>query len=216
MRFQAVIFDLDGTLVDSLADLGDSMNLVLGQLGLPAHEPDAYRYFVGEGLRVMATRALPEAARTEEMIERCTAMLIDAYLQRLVVHTRPYEGIPQLLDGLLTSGLKLAVLSNKMEGPTKKITAALLSDWPFALVVGSRPAVPKKPDPTAALAIADRLGLPPAAFLYLGDTAIDMQTAVAAGMFGVGVLWGFRPAEELIRGGAKILLSHPTHLLAFL
>ncbi len=216
MKFKAALFDLDGTLVDSLADLRDSMNQVLRQLGLPEHPPDAYRFFVGEGIRVLTTRALPEPMRTEAVIDRCSAMMLEVYLRRLVVHTRPYDGIPQLLDGLVAAGLDLAVLSNKLDGPTQTIAAELLSGWPFAAVVGSRPSVPKKPDPTAALEIAGRLGLPPAAFLYLGDTAIDMQTAAAAGMFGVGVLWGFRPAEELIQGGARILLSHPTHLLAFL
>jgi len=216
MRFQAVIFDLDGTLVDSLADLGESMNLVLAQLGLPGHPLDAYRHFVGEGLRVLAARALPEQMRSDEMIDRATTLMLEIYSQRLLVHTRPYAGIRELLEGLEASGLKLAVLSNKMDGPTQKITTGLLADCPFAAVFGSRPGVPKKPSPAGALEIAERLGVPPECFLYLGDTAIDMQTAAAAGMFSIGVLWGFRPAGELIRGGAKMLLSHPTHLLPFL
>ena len=216
MKFKAVLFDLDGTLVDSLADLGDSTNLVLERMGLPPHQPDAYRYFVGEGIRVLATRALPQEMRTEEMIDRCTELVIETYNQRLLVNTRPYAGIPDLLEGLYSAGLKLAILSNKLETQTRNITAALLSSWPFDPIRGNRPPVPKKPDPTAALEVASDLGLPPEDILYLGDTAIDMRTATSAGMYAMGVLWGFRPAEELIQGGARSLLAHPADLLAFL
>lgn len=215
MRFQAAIFDLDGTLVNSLADLGESMNLALRLLGLPEHQADAYRYFVGEGIRVMAGRALPADNRDEATIDRCTDLTIEEYSRRLTAKTRPYDGIPQLLDGLSAAGLGLAILSNKQDAPTKAIAAELLSSWRFAQILGSRPPVPKKPDPAAALEIAAAMGLPPSAFLYLGDTAIDMRTAAAAGMFGIGVLWGFRSAEELIQGGAKVLLAHPVDLLAF-
>jgi phosphoglycolate phosphatase len=216
VNFKAVLFDLDGTLVDSLADLGDATNIVLDRLGLPGHPPDAYRYFVGEGIRVLATRALPQTQRNEEMIERCTQAVIETYNQRLLAKTRLYDGIADLLDGLRSNGVGLAVLSNKLDGQTRRIADGLLTPWPFARIVGHRPPIPKKPDPTAALQIADELGLAPAEFLYLGDTAIDMQTAGAAGMFAVGVLWGFRPAEELIQAGARILLARPTDLLAFL
>ena len=215
VNFKAVLFDLDGTLVDSLADLGDATNLVLERLGLPRHPPDAYRFFVGEGIRVLATRALPETLRNEETIERCTRAVIEAYDQRLLAKTRLYGGMADLLDGLQAAGLTLAVLSNKLDGQTRRIAESLLAPWSFAKVVGHRPPMPKKPDPTAALQIAKELGLLPADFLYLGDTAIDMRTAGAAGMFSVGVLWGFRPAEELIQAGARILLARPADLLAF-
>jgi phosphoglycolate phosphatase len=216
MKFKAALFDLDGTLIDSLADLADSANLVLERLGLPRHEPDAYRYFVGEGIRVLATRALPREMRTEEMIDRCTGLVLEVYNQRLLVNTRPYAGIPDLLDGLQAAGLKMAILSNKLEPQTRAIAAELLSSWPFDPICGNRPPVPKKPDPTSALKIASDLGLAPAEILYLGDTSIDMRTATSAGMYAMGVLWGFRPAEELIQGGARALVAHPADLLALL
>ncbi len=115
MKFKAALFDLDGTLVDSLADLRDSMNQVLRQLGLPEHPPDAYRFFVGEGIRVLTTRALPEPMRTEAVIDRCSAMMLEVYLRRLVVHTRPYDGIPQLLDGLVAPGAR----QRRIRGPPR-------------------------------------------------------------------------------------------------
>ena len=131
-------------------------------------------------------------------------------------HTRPYPGIPELLDALTARRLPLAVLSNKPDDLTTLIVSRLLATWRFAAVHGARPQVPRKPDPAGALHIARELDLAPGRIIYLGDTRVDMETARAAGMHPVGVLWGFRAAEELRDGGAAELLAHPGELLALL
>ena len=216
MDFKAVLFDLDGTLLDTLADIADCSNAVLRSHGHPAHPLAAYRQFVGEGVEILARRALPESHRTPEAVATCTAEIQAAFLRHGARTAHPYEGIPELLERLTTRGLKMAILTNKPQAPARLIVSQRLAQWPFALVRGVREGVPKKPDPTAALAIAQRLNIPPYRFLYLGDTAIDMQTARSAGMFALGVLWGFRAAPELITGGAHMLVRHPADLLAWL
>jgi phosphoglycolate phosphatase len=214
--FKAVLFDLDGTLLDTLADIADCSNAVLRGQGHPAHPLAAYRQFVGDGIEQLARRVLPETHRTPAAIATCAAEILAAFLRHGARTAKPYEGIPELLDRLSGLGLRLAILSNKAEAPARLMVTQLLHRWPFVLVRGAREGVPKKPDPTAALAIATRLKIPPHQFLYLGDTAIDMQTARSAGMFGLGVLWGFRAAPELIAGGARMLVRHPADLLAWL
>lgn len=216
MPYQAVLFDLDGTLLDTLADLGNAMNRVLAAQGLPGHPLEAYRYFVGEGARLLVTRALPENRRDEATIAACLAAFQADYNQNWRVETKPYPGIPEMLDALTARGLKLAVLSNKPHDFTQRCVHELLPRWTFEPVFGLRETVPRKPDPAGALEIAACLNIPPAHFLYLGDTAIDMQTARAAGMFPVGALWGFRSAEELVEGGAEVLLEEPLGLLGVL
>ena len=140
-------------------------------------------------------------------------MMRKTYGQNWKEKTRPYHGVPELLDALSGRGLKMAVLSNKPDDFTRKTVDGLLSAWHFQAVVGARPPVPLKPDPSSALEIAKRLELGPARFVYLGDTATDMKTANAAGMFAVGALWGFRDAAELIAGGASKLIEKPAELL---
>jgi phosphoglycolate phosphatase len=216
MKFNAVLFDLDGTLLDTLEDLADSMNNVLNRFGFPGHAVEAYKYFVGDGMENLARRALPENHRDEATVARCVAAMREEYGTRWAEKTHPYQGIPELLDALTARGIKMAVLSNKPDDFTKVIVTRLLPHWRFELVVGARPSMPKKPDPAAAVELAERLGIPPRGFLYLGDTNTDMQTAGAAGMYPVGVLWGFRTADELTASGAKVLIEHPTDLLELL
>ncbi|MFP3866837.1 MAG: HAD family hydrolase [Desulfobacteraceae bacterium] len=216
MDYKAVIFDLDGTLLDTLQDLADSMTSVLLRFGFPIHPVEAYKYFVGGGMENMVRQALPEDQRDEATVARCYDALMADYDQRWTHHTHPYPGVPELLDALTTAGIRMAILSNKPDDFSKMCVARLLSDWQFERVLGVRPGKPKKPDPAAALEIASDLDLPPSAFLYLGDTSTDMQTAAAAGMFPVGALWGFRTAEELSRSGARVLLARPTDLLELL
>ncbi len=213
---KAVLFDLDGTLLDTLTDLAESMNAVLVRLGLPPHPRDAYRYFVGEGVEVLARRALPEENRDQEMVLRCADEMRKEYQGRWAETSKPYAGIPELLDGLASRGLTLTILSNKPDDFTRLVVDRFLSGWPWREVRGARPETPRKPDPSGALAIAGRLGLVPGQFLYLGDTNIDMRTATAAGMYPVGALWGFRTRTELEEAGAKILLHHPLDLIAHL
>ncbi len=213
MNYKAVLFDLDGTLLDSLEDLADSMNAVLRRNGHPEHPLEAYRYFVGDGVEALARRVLPEGHRDEAAIAACIEQMREEYKDRWDKKTRPYPGIPELLDALTERAVKLGVLSNKPDATTRTMVAALLPRWSFDDVVGARPEVPRKPDPAGALEIARRLAVAPAEFLYLGDTDTDMKTAVAAGMFPVGALWGFRDAEELTASGAKVLIEKPTDLL---
>lgn len=213
---KAVLFDLDGTLLDTLTDLADSMNAVLASLDFPTHPRDAYRYFVGDGLEILARRVLPEANRTQAMIQRCAEGMRDQYHRHWADQTNPYEGVADLLDSLTARGLSLNILSNKPDDFTCLMVNHFLPAWPWGQVRGARSATPKKPHPHGALAIADQLKLAPKQFLYLGDTNTDMQTATAAGMFPVGVLWGFRTRSELEESGAQAVLRHPLDLLALL
>jgi phosphoglycolate phosphatase len=216
MTYKAILFDLDGTLLDTLEDLGNSVNHVLAARGLPTHTLDEYRYFVGDGTAMLITRALPQGKRNDGTVRACLEELREAYGRNWNVNTRPYEGIPEMLDALTEHGLKMAVLSNKQHEFTKLCVADLLSDWTFDVVFGQRDEVHRKPDPAGALEVAEHLNLSPADFLYLGDSAVDMKTATAAGMFPVGVLWGFRPAEELLEGGAQALIERPLEILDLL
>ena len=216
MKFEATLWDLDGTLVDSLEDIATSMNRVLERLRLPMHSLETYRGFVGEGVEVLVNRALPESHRDDETCRRAVADMREIYGNNLLIKTKPYDGIPGVLNEIHLRGLSMSVLSNKPHGPTREMVSACFADHQFVKVAGARPEVPKKPDPTAALAIARKLGVAPEKFLYFGDTAIDMKTAVSAGMFPVGVLWGFRGPDELLPAGAKVLVKSPADLLAWL
>ena len=216
MPCQAVLFDLDGTLLDTLEDLAVSMNAVLARHGLPQHDLASYQYHVGDGVENLVRRTLPADRRTSAFIAPCVAEMRAEYSRRWKDKTRPYPGIPELLDALVARSVRLAVLSNKPDEMTRLTVSTLLPRWRFDAVRGERAGIPRKPDPAAALDIAAELGLPAGAFLYLGDTNTDMQTAVAAGMFAVGALWGFRPAEELRASGAQALLAQPLELLKFL
>jgi phosphoglycolate phosphatase len=213
MNFPAVLFDLDGTLLDTLEDLADSANLALGQLGFPAHPIESYKYFIGDGLENLVRRALPEGRGDSATLARCLELTRVHYAVGWAKKTRPYQGIPALLDALTLRGVRMAVLSNKPEELTRLCVEGLLAAWHFEVVSGARQSLPRKPDPTGANQIARRLELAPKKIVYLGDTATDMQTAVAAGMFPVGALWGFRTAEELRAHGAQILLASPVDLL---
>jgi phosphoglycolate phosphatase len=184
------------------------MNGVLSHFGFPIHELEKYRHFVGDGMENLVRRSLPDSVKNDSrLITNCLEMMRKTYELNWGVMTRPYPGVPELLDALSERGLKMAVLSNKPDDSTQKVVEGLLPAWRFEAVVGARPAVPLKPDPFSALEIAKRLKLGPARFVYLGDTATDMKTANAAGMFAVGALWGFRDAGELIAGGAAKLIE---------
>lgn len=215
MNFKAVLFDLDGTLLDTIDDLADSMNIVLNKYGFPVHGTDSYKYFVGDGMDVLVKRALPRSCTDESVLSECIAAMKKEYSSRWMNKTRPYDGIPELLDSLCASGVRLSILSNKPHEPTLTVVAKMLGNWKFKKIAGVKDGVPKKPDPAAALLIAMELALSPSDFLYMGDTNTDMKTAVAAGMFPAGALWGFRTAGELIGAGARILVNRPGDLIPF-
>jgi len=210
---RAAVFDLDGTLLDTLVDIGETFNRVLEKQGLPPHSIEKYRYLVGDGAPMLVRRALPEHLRTPEMIEHCLAEYLSGYLAMDMPRAKPYDGIPELLDGLTQRGVKLAVLSNKSHPAAIRSVGELLGDWTFDAVFGLRENVPRKPDPAGALEIAGILDVPVDRCVFIGDTATDMQTALAAGMVPVGVLWGFRSREELRQAGARYLIERPAELL---
>ena len=216
IEFQAVLFDLDGTLLDTLLDIANAANAALTRLGCPTHAVDSYRYLVGDGAGCLARRTLSESHRDEETVELCRQAIAEEYQKRWAENTRPYPGIAELLAELEARGVPMAVLSNKPHDATMAVVAKLLPDAHFQVVRGAQPGVPIKPDPTAALQIAAEIGVPPRRFIYLGDTDTDMRTATAAAMFAAGALWGFRTAGELSAAGAQILLKTPYELLTLL
>ncbi len=210
---KAVLFDLDGTLTNTLTDIANAMNGALAQYGLPGWREDEYRYLVGNGAKVLAQRAVRER---QELAEPVRA----AYQARYEVHcmdlTRPYNGIPELLRALNEREIPVCVLSNKPDADSRHVVAHYFPEIRFAVVRGQVEGVPVKPDPAGAAAIAAQLGLTPEDFLYLGDTAVDMTCARRAGMHPVGALWGFRDERELREAGAEHLIREPLALLELL
>ena len=216
MRFKAITFDLDGTLLDTLEDIADSANAVLEHWGYPQHDLKTYKYLVGDGIENLVQRSLPREKRSDDFVDQCVQAMRAEYRQRWSNKTRPYEGIAELLNALRDRGVTMTILSNKPDDFTKLMVAALLPEWRFEVVLGANSELPKKPDPTAAVQIARDLNISVNEFLFVGDTSIDMKTAAAAGMYPVGVLWGFRTAEELAASGARVLLAKPLDLLNLL
>jgi len=216
MSFQAALFDLDGTLLDTLEDLAGAMNSVLEEEDWPVHPPQAYRLFIGDGVENLVRRALPQEERHPEVIQRCLTRFKAFYSQGWSLKTRPYEGIKDLLEELRRRRFLLGILTNKDHEFALSMVAHFFPGTPFRAVLGARAGAPKKPDPQGALEIARSFELDPARFVYLGDSAVDMKTALSAGMLAVGVGWGFRSREELTGAGAALILDRPLDLLPFL
>jgi phosphoglycolate phosphatase len=213
MKYNAVLFDLDGTLLDTVKDLADAMNLALEALGYPVHPVESYKYFVGDGIENEAKRALPPEAADEATVKKCVVLARDNYRRCWMQNTRPYPGIAELLTGLQNRNIQLTIFSNKPDEFTKMMVKQLLSNWRFEIVLGAGTDIPVKPNPLGAIQIAGQLNIPPEQFVYLGDTNTDMQTANSSGMYAVGALWGFRTAKELLDNGAKILVENPVEVL---
>ena len=200
--FNAVIFDLDGTLLDTLQDIADSVNEALKHLNISTHV-EAYKNFVGDGIDVLAARALPDSHYDNATVTRLIEFINGEYSKRCANKTVPHHGVPDLLGELTFRNIKIDVLSNKPHNFTEIIVSKMLSRWYFEAVVGTSPSVANKPNPTAALHITQQLGIHPTEFLYLGDSGVDMGMAIGADMYPVGALWGFRSARELLSSGAK-------------
>ena len=205
----AAIFDLDGTLLDTLEDLADSANEALELGGFPTHPVDSYRTFVGDGMAVLIERILPVNERKPSAIQLVMKAYRAAYDRRWKSKSCPYPGIGELLTDLRARGIPLAVLSNKPQAYTEIVMAHFLGHHRFELILGQREEVPRKPHPAGAHEIALQLGLATSEIIFIGDTATDMDTATAAGMVPVGVLWGFRPEAELLAHGARFLAREP-------
>lgn len=213
MRFSTIIFDLDGTLVDSLADIAVASNKALDVLGFPPHEVDRYRFFVGDGLMTLARRIVPRETPEEMVIETAQQFKLQ-YKDNWNRTTRPYPGIKTTLASLARHELNLAVLSNKPDDFTRLFVNAFFTAEMFGLVFGNRDQVPKKPDPHGALEIANHFGTAPQACLFIGDTAVDIATGKAAGMTSMGVTWGFRERRELEDAGADLIIDSPEEIIA--
>lgn len=206
------MFDLDGTLADTLDDIAAAGNYMLRELGREPVETQRYRYLAGQG----AEWLVREALQTEDpaAIEQGLNLFRQHYHEHRHALTRPYPGIPEMLDALVERGITLTVLSNKPHPFTQQVVREKFSRWPFAIVHGAKPDVPLKPDPAAARAIVDEAGIAPEHWLYVGDTSVDMKTANGAGLFAVGVTWGFRTEEELRQHGANAIVHHPGEITA--
>ena len=214
MKFSTVIFDLDGTLLNTLGDLTASVNAVLAAHGYPTQDSHTVRSNIGNGLRNLITRSLPAGA-DEAFIEQCTRQMIEYYGKHLHVHTRPYDGVSTAIKSLDEAGIQIAVLSNKYDAGTRKLVNNFFPAR-IDLAIGERPNVPRKPDPAAVFEIMEKLGADRETTAYVGDSSTDMQTAKNAGLLAVGVTWGFRSREDLEAGGADIIISHPSELVPLL
>ena len=215
MKYKGIIFDLDGTLVNSLEDISDAMNNVLTNLNYPTHTYDAYQYFIGSGLRNLVSKALPASNNSENEIEVCFENMIAEYREICTLKTKPYAGIVELLDNLVSRDIKLAVFSNKADELTKKIASEIFPDY-FNTAVGLSTEALKKPNPFEAIEISKNWNLKTEEIIFIGDSDIDMLTATNANMFPLGVSWGYRTEEELIASGAKLVINTPSDLIEIL
>ncbi len=208
------MFDLDGTLADSLTDIGIALNHVLTDMNLRGLDTDRIRQITGRGLKWLMEQALGDDH--QDLVSMCMERMLEYYRTSEFDHTKPYPGIPQLLDALTDEQVTLAVLSNKPDQTTVKVIRQVFGRWQFSQIRGQREGVRPKPDPSAAIEIADTLNIPEDQWLFVGDSAIDMLTADAAGMTPVGVSWGFRDVAELEAHNASWVIDQPLELLEIL
>ena len=201
-----VIFDLDGTLLNTIADLANSTNYALKVLGYPIHEPDKYNFMVGNGIYKLFERALPDGEKTEENVLRVRQEFVPYYDQHNADKSRPYPGVTELLETLQTAGMQLAVASNKYQTATEKLIAHYFPNIKFTAVFGQREGIPVKPDPIIVKEILQIAKVQEEETLYVGDSGVDLQTAINAGVTSCGVTWGFRPRTELES-------FHPDHIV---
>lgn len=217
MKYDIVIFDLDGTLLNTIGDLAASVDYVMRSRNLPEHTDAEYRQMVGGGIRRLVDRALPEAlAANEEYVDECVTQFRRYYVDNIDRHTVPYEGMCELLRDLQRAGVKLAVASNKFQHGTDRLVSKFFSDIDFVAVEGNREGAPFKPDPQIVTGILSRAGIAPERAVMIGDSGIDIRTAQAAGIDSIGVAWGFRFAEELYEAGAERVVSQVEELREYL
>jgi len=213
---KAVIFDLDGTLLNTLDDLADCMNRVLINHGFPPYPTENYKYYVGKGMQNLVNQAANPFARDKIILDQMLEEMKEEYKNNWDKKTKPYPGIPDMLAELCESGFLLSVLSNKPD-PFAKITVThFFPQIPFFEVQGAQDIVPKKPNPIGILSIIEKTNLPKKEWIMIGDSSVDMETAKNASIFPAGVLWGFREKDELIQSGAKLVFGHPKEIVTFL
>ncbi len=211
---KGIIFDLDGTLLNSLEDIADAANYALNQEGLPPHKLDEYNYFVGNGLKVLIKRIVPEGT-AESTILDCYNNFISQYKENWNRKSRPYKNITTMLATLQDNDIKLAVLSNKPDLCTRKVVTHYFGDYNFEYVAGQKEGVKKKPDPAGALEALKQLGLPREEVVFVGDSSVDMQTGKNCQLFTIGVSWGFRPISELIEYQADLIVNTPQEIIDY-
>ena len=211
----AFVFDLDGTTLNTLNDIGSACNHALQKYGYPTHPLSAYTQMVGNGFIMLVIRALPKGEYERLSEPAFTAILEEAktrYAEHMCEETKPYPGISEALRTLARKGHILCVLSNKPEPLTQRLIQHYFPEIPFARVYGGRKDIPLKPDPTRVLSMLEEVNCTPATSLFIGDSSVDMETAIAAGMIPIGCAWGFRGASELDQYGAKKLLKDPREI----
>jgi phosphoglycolate phosphatase len=211
--FKGAIFDLDGTLLDTLQDLSDSVNQVLVACGYSQHSREEYKLRIGKGFRNLLEVSFPEECRDDEKISKALQMFLEIYDRNYMNKTAPYDGIREMLEFLWKQGIQLGVNSNKRTDYTNHLIAKFFPQIPFAGVFGEREGIPKKPHPKTALEIVEMMGLHPEDTIYIGDSGTDIQTGKNAGMATAGVLWGFRGLAELEENGADYIIRAPQELI---
>jgi len=212
-KYDLVIFDLDGTLIDTITDLGTAVNHALSLKGFAQHSMKEYAAMVGHGIRNLVTVAMPEAFRTELMIDECLAEFVSYYKSHIDVHTRPYKGIQKLVSELYASGVKVAVASNKFQEGTEMLVKEFFGDVPFVAVCGNKEGAPLKPDPQLVRGIVELADIGDAGkVVMVGDSGADVKTAINAGIDGIAVTWGFRSRAELVDAGAVVFADSVSEL----
>lgn len=208
MCYKLAIFDLDGTLLNTIGDLADAVDYVMRSRNLPEHTNAEYRQMVGGGIKRLVERALPEElSKNEQYVEECVMQFRRYYVDNIDRHTTPYEGMPELLHKLQNMGVKLAVASNKFQHGTDRLVAKFFGDIDFVAVEGNREGAPLKPNPAIINNILSKAGVDGKDAVMIGDSGIDIRTAAAAGIDSIGVSWGFRFAEELYEAGATCVAT---------
>lgn len=212
MKYKAVIFDLDGTLVNSIKDIADAMNIVLEKRNYPTYDYETYKTFVGSGVKSLVIKALPEANPSKEEVAACLNDMMQVYSDCCTNKTKAYDGVLELLTQLESKDIKVSILSNKEDTLTKKIASFILPEY-INPVLGLKLEADKKPNPKVALGICEDLKVNPEETIFVGDTDVDILVAKNANMLPVGVSWGFRDKESLISAGATHILEHPLDLI---
>jgi phosphoglycolate phosphatase len=216
MKYKCVIFDLDGTLVDTIADLAAAMNKVLSTRGFPLHSPQEYMALMGWGMRRFAFLALPPSSRDDATVEAVARETEANYNAKPLVHSKPYPGIFELVAELKRNKIKTAVLTNKPHSTTNLVISGLFPSGSFDAVYGDRPGIPPKPDPGSTWEILVDLDVSPRDTIFMGDSEVDMATALAADCHALGVSWGFRDRSVLEKAGAQRIIDSPGELLGII
>jgi phosphoglycolate phosphatase len=215
MKIKAVIFDLDGTLIDSVPDIADAANQMLANHNFPAHDTSRYKEWIGHGAMKLLQRAVP-GTRDESFLRKLLVEYREIHINNCTTKTRLYKGIEEVLDLLIEQNISISIFTNKPQEITNKVVNHYLSDWKFDFVYGQMPEYPKKPDPARAIEISEKLKYNPGDMFFIGDSDTDMKTGVAAGMIPVGVTWGYDTETSIADAGAKYIVSGTKDLVNFL